>query len=87
MPVFAFGPWNLVLVCVSPAIEVVAKSANEANVASSMDFIVLVFCLCLLSINFVFVFAGVNRFICDFKSVAAPKPYNPAASWPSEALR
>jgi hypothetical protein len=83
--VFAFGPWNLVLVCVSAAIAVVAKSAKEANVASNMGLIVLIFDFSLLSINFDV--SGFNPDICNFESLAAGEPYNPAASGASEGWR
>jgi len=65
---------------------VVTKSATEAKVASNMDFMDLICCY-LLSIDLVFVFAGINPVICDFESLTARNPYNPAASRLIEAPR
>ena len=86
MPAIAFRPWNLVLVCVSRAIAVAAKSAKEANIASNMDLVVSI-CHYLLSIDSVLVFAGLNPVISDFKSVIAQEPYNPERARLSEERR
>lgn len=74
------------LVCVSPAIAVAAKSAKEANVASDMDFMISICCY-LFSFDLVFIFAGIVPVICDFESVTAGEPYNPAASELCEGAR
>src|SRR5436190_534262 len=53
VPVFAFAPWNLVLMWVSSANAVLATRANTANAAMSVFFIFVfcnVFFVCLLSL-------------------------------------
>ena len=63
------------LVCDSAANAVAAKSANEANVVSNMDFIVSFGCLCLSSGDLVYTATGFTPIICDLESGTGDEPY------------